>query len=43
MQAFRSDTGSGRQEMLDALAPHIASVGLDTTYELIEEIAAVHV
>jgi hypothetical protein len=43
MQAFRNDTGSGRQEMLDALAPHIASIGLDTTYELIEEIAAVRV
>jgi len=43
MQAFRNDTGSGRQQMLDALAPHIASIGLDTTYELIEEIAAVRV
>ena len=43
MQAFRDSTGSGRQEMLDALAPHIASIGLDTTYELVEEVAAVGV
>jgi hypothetical protein len=43
MQAFRDSTGSGRQEMLDALASHIASIGIDTTYELIEEIAAVRV
>jgi hypothetical protein len=43
MQSFRDSTGSGRQQMLDALAPHIASIGLDTTYELIEEVAAVGV
>lgn len=42
MQAFRESVGSGRQEMLDAIAPHVASVGIDTTYELIEEIAPVH-
>jgi hypothetical protein len=43
MQAFRDSAGSGRQEMLDALAPHVASIGLDTTYELIEEVAPVRV
>jgi hypothetical protein len=42
MQAFRESVGSGRQEMLDAIAPHVASIGIDTTYELIEEIAPVH-
>ena len=43
LQEFRSSAGSGRQEMLDALAPHVASIGLDTAYELIEEVAAVRV
>ena len=42
MQAFRESVGSGRQEMLDAIAPHVASIGIDTTYELVEEIAPVH-
>jgi hypothetical protein len=41
MQAFRDSVGSGRQDMLDALAPFVASIGLDTAYELIEEVAAV--
>jgi hypothetical protein len=43
MEGFRTSMGSGRQEMLDALAPHVASIGLDTAYELIEEIAPVRV
>jgi heme-degrading monooxygenase HmoA len=42
MQAFRDSVGSGRQEMLDAIGPYVASVGLDTTYEMIEEVAPVH-
>ena len=42
MQAFRESVGSGRQEMLDSVAPHVASIGIDTSYELIEEIAPVH-
>jgi hypothetical protein len=42
MQAFRDSVMPGRQDMLDAIAPHVASVGLDTSYELIEEVAPVH-
>jgi hypothetical protein len=42
MQAFRDSVGSGRQDMLDAIAPFVSSVGLDTSYELIEEVAPVH-
>jgi len=42
MQGFRDSAGSGRQEMLDAIAPFVASIGLDTAYELIEEVARVH-
>ena len=43
MQAFRDSVGPGRQDMLDAIAPHVASIGLDTSYQLIEEVAAVRV
>ena len=43
MQTFRDSVGSGRQDMLDAIAPHVASIGLDTSYELIEEVSAVRV
>jgi hypothetical protein len=34
---------SGRKDMLDATAPHVASIGLDASYELIEEVAPVGV
>jgi hypothetical protein len=43
IQAFRDTVGSSRQDMLDSIAPFLASVGIDTAYELIEEIAPVHV
>jgi hypothetical protein len=43
MQAFRDSVMSGRKDMLDATAPHVASIGLDTSYELIEEVAPVRV
>ena len=43
IQAFRDTVGEGREQMLEAIAPHVASIGLDTTYELIEEVAPVHV
>ena len=42
MQAFRDSIGSGRQAMLDAIAPYVASIGLDTAYEMIEEVAPIH-
>jgi hypothetical protein len=41
-EAFRESVGSGRQEMIEATAPHVASIGIDTSYELLEEIAPVH-
>jgi hypothetical protein len=43
MQAFRDSVMSGRKDMLDATAPHVASIGLDASYELIEEVAPVGV
>jgi hypothetical protein len=42
IQTFRDSVMPGRQNMLDAIAPYVASVGLDTAYELIEEVAPVH-
>ncbi len=43
VQAFRDAVGSGRQDMQNAIAPFVASIGLDAAYELIEEVSAVHV
>jgi hypothetical protein len=43
IQGFRDALGTGRQDMLDAIAPYVASIGIDATYELIEEIASVRV
>jgi hypothetical protein len=43
MQGFRDSVGAGRQEMLDSIAPFVASIGVDASYELIEEVAPVHV
>ena len=42
IDAFRDSVMPGRQSMLDAIAPYVASVGLDAAYELIEEVAPVH-
>lgn len=42
-QGFAAATGEGRQTMLEALAPYIDSIGIDTTYDLVEEISPVHV
>ena len=43
IQAFRDSVMPGRQNMLDSIAPFLASVGMDAAYELIEEVAPVHV
>jgi hypothetical protein len=42
IEAFRDSVMPGRQNMLDTIAPFVASVGLDAAYELIEEVAPVH-
>ncbi|HYX84889.1 MAG TPA: hypothetical protein VE777_07950 [Gaiellales bacterium] len=42
MQAFRATLMPERQKMLDAIEPFIDRIGLDTTYELVEEVAPVH-
>ncbi|MGH3076417.1 MAG: hypothetical protein ACRDQC_15875 [Gaiellales bacterium] len=43
MQAFRDSVGTGREDMQNAIAPFVASIGLDAAYELIEEVAPVRV
>ena len=43
IQAIRSRMSGGREKMLEAIAPYVDSVGLDTTYELIEEVVPVTV
>ncbi len=40
--AMRDSSSSGRDRMLEAIAPHVESVGLDVTYELVEELSPVH-
>src|ERR671936_473941 len=42
MQAFRATLMPEGQKMLDAIEPFIDRIGLDTTYELVEEVAPVH-
>ena len=42
MQAFRDTVLGGRDTMLKAIAPHVASVGIDAAYDMAEEVAPVH-
>jgi hypothetical protein len=43
IQAMRSRMSGGRERMLEAIAPYVESVGIDTTYELVEEVVPVSV
>jgi hypothetical protein len=43
LEGVRSRMGAGRERMLEAIAPYVESVGLDTTYELVEEVVPVSV
>ena len=38
----RGGEPAGRETMLEALAPYIDSIGIDTTYDLVEEMSPVH-
>lgn len=40
-QAFAEASRAGRETMLEALAPYIDSIGIDTTYDMVEEISPV--
>jgi hypothetical protein len=40
--AMRDGSRSGRDRMLEAIAPHVESVGLDVSYEPVEELSPVH-
>lgn len=40
--ALSSQNRGGREQMAEAIAPYIESVGIDTTFELVEELAPSH-
>jgi hypothetical protein len=42
-EAFAQESRRGRATMLEALAPFIDSIGIDTTYDLVEEVTTVGV
>ncbi len=41
-RGFTETTRPGRETMLEALSPYIESIGIDTTYDLVEEVSPVH-
>jgi hypothetical protein len=40
--ALRQQNRGGREQMVERIAPYIESVGIDTTFELVEELAPSH-
>jgi hypothetical protein len=40
--ALSSQNRGGREQMLEAIAPYIQSVGIDTTFEMVEELTHSH-
>lgn len=40
--AMRENSQGGRQQMLDAIAPHVESTGIDSTFAMIEELTPAH-
>jgi hypothetical protein len=39
---MRESSRGGRQGMLDAIAPHVESTGIDSTFEMVEELTPAH-
>jgi hypothetical protein len=39
---MRASSQAGRQQMLDAIAPHVESTGIDSTFEMVEELTPAH-
>jgi hypothetical protein len=39
---MRESSQGGRQQMLDAIAPHVESTGIDSTFQMVEELTAAH-
>ena len=39
---MRESSRGGRQQMLDAIAPHVESTGIDSTFEMVEELTPAH-
>jgi hypothetical protein len=40
--ALRQQSRGGREQMVERIAPYIESVGIDTTFELLEELSPAH-
>jgi heme-degrading monooxygenase HmoA len=41
-EGMRESSRGGRQQMLDAIAPHVESTGIDSTFEMLEELTPAH-
>jgi hypothetical protein len=39
---MRESSRGGRQQMLDAIAPHVESTGIDSTFQMVEELTPAH-
>ena len=39
---MRESSQDGRQQMLDAIAPHVESTGIDSTFQMVEELTPAH-
>jgi hypothetical protein len=39
---MRESNQGGRQQMLDAIAPHVESTGIDSTFQMVEELTPAH-
>ena len=40
--ALRQQNRGGREQMVERIAPFIESIGIDTTFELVEELSPAH-
>jgi hypothetical protein len=41
-EGMRASSRGGRQQMLDAIAPHVESTGIDSTFQMVEELTPAH-
>ena len=41
-EGMRESSRGGRQQMLDAIAPHVESTGIDSTFQMVEELTPAH-
>jgi hypothetical protein len=41
-EGMRESSRGGRQQMLEAIAPHVESTGIDSTFQMVEELTPAH-